>query len=371
MLTRACSLLVVAGALLVASDGTAEAQATPAAPAASAAGDAPTIRLGTTIFADYTVTARPKATDADGNEITPNAFNIGRAYLNVTGTISKLVAFRVTPDIVRESGGGSSLNGSLTFRLKYAYAQFNLDQWLPRGTYTRFGMQPTPWIGFVDDVYRYRFQGPTFEDREAILSSSDVGASFRYVLAGDYGDVHGGLYNGDNYNRLEANDQKALMIRGTIRPLPKHPQLRGLRLTAFYDRDAYLKDAERRRTIVGATFEHPYVNAGVNTLATSDQTRTVNPTLEAAGFSVWATPKSAKGWGWEGLLRFDRLTQDQALSTTRGERNRSIAGIAYWFPRQGPVSAAVLLDYEQVAHARYAPDRADERRWALHTLIQF
>ena len=93
------------------------------------------------------------------------------------------MAFRVTPDITRETGTGSSLNGSYTYRLKYAYAQFNLDDWMTRGSFARFGMQQTPWVDFIDSVYRYRFQGPTLEDREGILSSSDVGATFRYVFA--------------------------------------------------------------------------------------------------------------------------------------------------------------------------------------------
>ena len=97
---------------------------------------------------------------------------------------------------------------------------------MTRGSFARFGMQQTPWIDFIDSVYRYRFQGPTLEDREGILSSSDVGATFRYVFAGNYGEVHGGIYNGDNYNRAEPNDQKALMVRVTFRPLRHafHPQ---------------------------------------------------------------------------------------------------------------------------------------------------
>lgn len=333
--------------------------------------DAPAIRVGTQIFTDYTVTEQPTATDADGNEFTPNAFNVTRAYLNLTGNISRLVAFRVTPDVVRETGPGSSVNGSLTFRLKYAYAQFNLDDWMPRGSFVRFGMQQTPWIDFIDGVYRYRFQGPLFEDREGFLSSADVGATARYVLPGDYGDVHGGFYNGENFNRIEPNDQKALMVRGTVRPLPRHPGLRGLRVTGFYDHDAYLKDAERRRRIVALTYEHPYVNAGANLLETSDRTRAANPQLEGRGFSVWATPKTPKGWGWEGLLRVDRITQEQASSARESERDRTIAGIAYWFPRQGNVAAALLLDYERVNNNFYVPFRPDERRWALHTLISF
>jgi hypothetical protein len=161
------------------------------------------------------------------------------------------------------------------------------------------------------------------------------------------------------------------MVRATVRPLPMSPLLRGLRATVFYDLDAYVNDAERRRGIVGATYEHPYVNVGLNYLSTTDQTRAVTPELGGNGYSIWATPKTPKGYGFEGLLRFDHLVQEQATSTNEGERDRTIAGIAYWFPRQGSVSAAVLLDYEQVKNRNYAPARSNERRWAIHTLINF
>jgi len=353
--------------LFLAIPPSASGQVTPAAPP----DDTPSVRVGATLFLDYTAQTEPKITDVDGNSVTGNSFNIARAYINVTGNISHIVAFRVTPDVTRETGTGSSLNGSLTYRLKYAYAQFNLDDWMPRGSWVRFGMQQTPWVDFIDTVYRYRFQGTTLEDRETILSSSDVGATFHYNFAGNYGDFHGGFYNGDNYNRAEANDQKALMVRGTVRPLPRHPTVRGLRVTGFYDHDAYVKEAERRRAILGVTYEHPWANAGWNYLSTTDQTRAANPKLDGHGFSAWITPKTPKGSGWEGLLRFDHLIQEQSTSTTNGERNRTIAGVAYWFPRQGSVAAAVLFDYEQVDNRDYAPVRADERRWAVHTLINF
>jgi hypothetical protein len=348
---------------------TATGSAQQAAPAAG--DDAPAIRVGTMIFTDYTVTEQPRAVDVDGNEFMPNAFNVSRAYLNVTGTLSRLVAFRVTPDVVRETSQASSAAGSLMVRLKYAYAQFSLDQWLTRGSFVRFGMQQTPWIDFIDSVYRYRFQGTVFEDREGFLSSADIGATFRYALAGDYGDVHGGFYNGESFTRAEPNDQKAFMVRATFRPLPAPGPLRGLRVTGFYDHDAYVRNAIRRRAIAAVTYEHPNVNTGFNYLAATDQTRVVNPELDSRGFSFWVTPKTAKGWGWEGLVRYDHVRQEQATSPIEGERNRLITGIAYWFRRQGSVSAAVLLDYERVNHTRQVPARPDERRWGVKTLINF
>jgi hypothetical protein len=346
----------------------ADAQVTPAAGYVPP-DDTPVIRIGATIFGDFTVTTEPKGTDVDGNSFTPSAFNIGRAYINVTGNISHLIAFRVTPDIVRETGTGSTNAGSYVYRLKYAYAQFNLDDWMARGSYARFGMQQTPWVDFMETVYRYRFQGTIFEDRESFLSSSDVGVTFRYNFQQNYGDVLAGFYNGENYNRAETNDQKAFMVRGTVRPLPLGaPAIRGLRVTGFYDKDAYVQNAERRRGVFALTFEHAKVNAAFDYLWASDQTRVINPKLDSNGFSVWVTPKTTKGW--EGLLRFDHLERE-TTATVKGTTDRTIAGVSYWFPRQGNVSTVLLLDYEQVNNKDYLPVRVDEKRWAVHMLVNF
>jgi hypothetical protein len=339
------------------------------APAAAPAATFPSIKVGVTLFADYTIEQQPKREDADGNIVSLSAFQITRSYINVTGNISKHVSFRVTPDITRETGVGSSLSGSYTFRLKYAYAQFNLDDFLTDGSYARLGMQPTPWIGFIDEVYRYRFQGPLFEDREGFLSSADTGATFRYNLPGGYGDVHGGFYNGETYTRQEVNDQKAFQVRGTLRPAPSHDVLRGLRLTGFYDKDAYVKNADRTRAIVAVTFEHPRVNAGFDFLSARDQNASAAlAPVEARGWSAWITPRLARGW--EGLLRFDQLKPDKALSARK--RTRTIAGVAYWFPRQGNVASALLFDVDNTKSDGYSPTQPPtQRRIAVHTLVAF
>jgi hypothetical protein len=66
------------------------------------------------------------------------------------------------------------------------------------------------------------------------------------------------------------------------------------------------------------------------------------------------------GSSWEALIRYDHWTPN----TTDGlappatapfpgstllsdqHQNRTIFGIAYWFPHQGNVSAAILIDYD-------------------------
>ncbi len=343
--------------------------------------DTPSVRVGGTLFVDYTRILEPEVTDTDGDLVTYDAFNVTRAYINVTGQLNRLVAFRITPDITRETGTGSSLSGSLTVRLKYGYAQFNLDDWMWRGSHIRFGMIPTPYIEFEDSVYRYRFQGPTLTDREGYLPSSDLGAAFRTQFPGGYGEVVAGVYSGEGYTRAELNDQKALQVRGTLRPLPGPGPLRGLRVTAFYDYDHYVQDADRRRFVSLTSFEHRYVNAGWVYLDATDRTSLADARIGSSGQSFWVTPRWPHGAllpspatgqvraSLEGLLRFDRLEPNHDI---RSVQERWIGGVAYW-PRMtnASLSSAILLDYDEVRYRDFAPARPTEKRITLHVLVSF
>ena len=356
--------LILAAALLYPAAAAAQTTA-PATPAPAA--DTPNIRVGVTIFADYTVFQEPKIEDADGNEVTYSAFQIGRTYLNVTGNLSRTISFRVTPEVRRETGVGSSLNGSYVFRLKQAWLQWNLDDHVSPGSYARFGMQPNPWFEFYEPVYRYRFQGTIFEEREGFMLSADVGASFRYSLPRDFGDIQTGFYNGEGYSFAEVNDQKAFMIRGTIRPVPGHAVLKGLRATGFFNKDAYVKHADRQRAIGAVTFEHPYLHAGFHVLSTKDQPSATARAVDGRGWSMFITPRPGKGV--EGLVRIDRFEPDQDVPAR--VRKRTIAGVAYWFPTQGNLTTALMLDVDHATFGGFAPARPTDRRIALHALLNF
>jgi hypothetical protein len=376
-ISSALRRLVQASAAVLLLAGPASAQVTPAA-GYTPPDDTPSIKVGVTIFADYTINQQPKVTvkDADGNpiDVTRSQFQVGRSYITITGNISHSVSFRVTPDVTRETGAGSSLNGSYTFRLKYAFAQWNLDDYMTKGSWARFGQQQTPWVDFMEGIYRYRFQGTIFEEREGFLSSSDVGASFHYSLPQNYGDLHAGVYNGETYTKPEVNNEKGWMLRGSLRPLPAGGlAARGLRVHGFYDHDLYVKNADRNRGIVGVTFEHTHLNASFDYFATTDRnpaSATIPaPSVSARGWSAWITPRATNGW--EGLLRFDQLEPNKNLSSQK--KKRTIAGIAYWFPHQGNVSAALLFDVDNLKFDGFAPSAATatQRNIAVHALVNF
>jgi hypothetical protein len=90
--------------------------------------------------------------------------------------------------------------------------------------------------------------------------------------------------------------------------------------------------------------------------------------VDSRGWSLWATPKTPDNIGWEGLIRFDHLDPDKTLDAVR---NRTLLGAAYWFPHQGAVSTALLFDFENVDNKDFVPARPDERRYAVHALVNF
>lgn len=364
---RRMSLLGVLAALLVA--GGAHGQVTPAQ-GYEPVDDTPIIKPGGTIFADYTYQDKPKVTDSNKNTIHQNAFNVARAYLTVTGNISHLISYRITEDIKADTNSSdTSLNGSSVFRLKYAYGQFNLDEWMGKGTWLRIGAQQTPWVDYEEGIYRYRFQGQVFAEREGFLTSSDFGFSAHYNLPSNFGDAHVGVYNGEGYSsqadQTGANDQKAVQARLSIRPAPAVPVLKGLRITGFIDGDDYVQKGAKQRIIANVTFEHPYINAGFEYLDAKDRKTPAVGLVHAVGWSAWATPRTS--FGLEGLLRYDAVKPNKSVDAWK---KRAIAGVAYWFPVQKGVATALLADYEQVKYDSPL-GKPKEQRWALHTLFNF
>lgn len=356
-------LTVAVSALLALSAG---AQVTPAA-GVTPPDDTPSFKVGATIFGDYTYIDSPTTKDADGNTIHSSSFNISRAYINVTGNLNHWISYRITPDVARETSTGPTLSGNQIFRLKYAFAQFALDDYLTRGSWVRFGVQQTPFIDYTEGIYRYRFQGTIFVDRLGLLTSSDAGLSGHYNFSGNYGDVHAGYYNGDGYSRAEANNEKAFQIRGTVRPLPLGGIWKGLRVTGFLDEDHYVSSAKRQRAIGQVTFEHPLVNAGLDIVQAKDRTSVTKAQVDSNGWSAWVTPRFGVT-GWELLLRHDDYKPNKTLSQ---KQKRDIFGVAYWVPNLNKVTTAFLLDYDKLKSTNFTPSRPDDTRYGLKMLISF
>jgi len=142
----------------------------------------------------------------------------------------------------------------------------------------------------------------------------------------------------------------------------------------------------KQRFIAHVTFEHTYLNAGYEYLDAHDQTsgKAGSANVEGKGYSIWATPKApmSNGSSWEALVRYDHLIPNEsggfAPLSTAGDtitpfssqaQNRTIFGVAYWFPHQGNVSTALLFDWDlqQFKNITTAPVRV----FGIHGLVNF
>ena len=92
----------------------------------------------------------------------------------------------------------------------------------------------------------------------------------------------------------------------------------------------------------------------------------------------------SNGSSWEGLLRYDHWTPNTSTTafapastspapgvTLLGDQhqNRTIVGVSYWFPHQGSVSTAILLDYDGQSFDNITT--APVKAITLHALINF
>jgi len=233
----------------------------------------------------------------------------------------------------------------------------------------RFGQQQTPYLDYSEGIYRYRFQGTMFAERAGLISSADSGVSGHYAFNGNYGDVHAGFYNGENYNKAEVNNEKGFEVRGTVRPFPLGgPELKGLRLTAFVIDDHYVGSAKRQRTIGQVTYEHTLGNAGFEVLRAKDQTSASKPQISSKGWSVWVTPKLGTQ-GWEALIRHDNFLPNDAIHSQK--QKRDIDGIAYWVPGLSGKAVAFLLDRDSLKRSGLTPAAPNATNYEMKMLVNF
>jgi hypothetical protein len=88
--TRSFAALVLAAAAAASADD-------PKPAASPKTAESYGIKVGSTIFTDFTYQEAPKVLDGDKNPVHKSEFEVRRAYINVVGTFSDLFTVRCTP----------------------------------------------------------------------------------------------------------------------------------------------------------------------------------------------------------------------------------------------------------------------------------
>ncbi len=344
------------------------------------------LRLGTLTYVDFSA-------GQEGGE-DRSRFEITRGYLNFKVNLTPWLSFRLTPDVHREEGG------DLNVRIKYAYAAFKLpDLGFLTHVKSEIGQGHFPWLDFEEHINPYRCQGTMPRERAGTFNSADVGIGLmgyfggslpadylqkltrHYPLfnhyTGKFGSWHLGVYNGSGYHEKEANSNKALEGRITLRPFGAwESSLRGLQLSYFFIRGegnrtaqevlgSRLTDPSRANEypeydvdLFMVSFQHPWFvfTAQYSTSSGNSKGTWVRPDGRALDTELWSLfvdftlPVFQERLHF--LARYDWFDPDRDDVWTDGEGNDEyrlyLLGLAYYFHRKN----IFLLDAEWVDYAR-------------------
>ncbi|HEV2616295.1 MAG TPA: hypothetical protein VGU63_06755 [Candidatus Acidoferrales bacterium] len=217
------------------------------------------VHLGATFFGDYSYYTDTGFgpqwydnvnQDGPGNR-GANSFNVTRTYLDVSYTPNEYVTLRVTPDIYRQINGsaaaltngtgaqiGATSNGNLTFRLKYAYVDFN-QLFKSSEKFTKdkltFGQTTNPLVDWEEGLsgYRYAYLVPW---NYLSLSSTHVGVKLHGPIemnGKEYLDYDLGVFTTASFHSIETSDKKQVMARLTWYPLGTTTDRTGFGMTFF------------------------------------------------------------------------------------------------------------------------------------------
>jgi hypothetical protein len=183
-----------------------------------------------------------------------NTFDVDRAYLNFYFNPTPDFLLRVTPDIYKTFGTAtptsnshnssvsSNLTGDDSYRLKYAYIEYNkLLDWAgdaTKGTVIQFGSIPNAFIPWEEDLNTFRYVTDDAPWNYLGLSSAQFGVGINGPIKYNeltYVDYGLGVYTNAKYSQLEQSNTKQGMGRLTVYPFGSRWRFQGLGLTGFYD----------------------------------------------------------------------------------------------------------------------------------------
>ena len=298
---------------------------------------APTVTVGGVAYAQYQYQLKDSA-----NHI--NNFDVTRAYINVIGKFAYGIGTRVTADIFR------STDGSLSYRLKYAYAT-----WTPEKSALTFklGQMHTPWLDWEEHLWDYRMQGQMAVERGGYMSSSDFGAGVDGNWGFDKVNMQLGVYNGENYNKAPGDQRKDLMGRVSVRLAGTDEGGRdgGLRLTGYGQVGKPNGGGTRQRYIGMLSYRSKVVTLAAELASTKDSVIPAVTTPPTA-----ATPeKSGRVVSVFGVLRIPKSkfsiigrvdATDPNTSVDNDRQTRVIAGLSYTMSS----NLRVMLDLDNVSY---------------------
>lgn len=300
-----------------------------------------------------------------------------RAYLDVNAKILPFLSGRITEDVTQDS------TGDWKARFKYIYGKFSgHDIGFVTEPYVEFGLAHMPWLDFEEHINNFRMQDEMFMERNGLFNSADVGVMAGGLFGGKmssdyqknvsngypgrYGSFQIGVYNGNGYHAAEANQNKVLEGRITVRPVPD--AIPGLQLTYFgihgKGNTAAAPDWTLNTGMISYESEVAVVTAQYVSGKGSQSGTAVDGSgnsLPRNGWSGFVEGKLTKQWSLIG--RYDEFNPDTDVSGLKTKR--AIGGVAYKLGKGN----VLLLDYDRVRYEQAA--KPEDKRVQLTLQVAF
>lgn len=332
--------------------------------------------IGGQLFADFShITEQQNGADVPP---TGTGFNVKRAYLIVNHTFDDVFSANLTTDaqyISSATGTGyanstTSNSGGVTelfVKLLYLQAKLNDALVVHAGSYT------SPWVGYVQNLYGYRYVDRTVTDRLGFASTADWGLNATGV-AGDNGlfNYSASAVNGRGYKDPTHSKDVDFEAAGGVKPLS------WLNLgVGFYSGHlgqitqataSYASNTARRWDVaaaaitgglrVGAEYfdAKNFKAAGASTgvlsgpggVVVATNITTANPTGsvasdDAAGYSAWVSYAFTKQWALFGRYDQNKLSKDIDPNLKDTYYNVGVA-----FKPSTPLDLALVYKHEKV-----------------------
>jgi len=304
-------------------------------------------------------------------------FTLKRGYLDTQAKITSYLSARGTLDITQDT------TGDWKPRFKYLYGKFDFGSaGFLTTTYAELGLAHMPWLDFEEHINYYRLQDPMFMESNGLFNSADVGLLVGGNFGGDmpadykknvssaypgrYGSFQIGVYNGTGYHASEANQNKVLEGRITIRPVPD--AIPGLQFTYFgvngKGNTAAEPDWSLSAGMVSYESEYVVLTGQYFTGKGEQDGKSVDSlgnALKKSGYSGFVEGKFTREWSL--IARYDNFDPNTNASNVRSKK--TIGGVAYKFNS----SNMLLLDYQQVKYDQ--PGKPTDKRTQLTLQVSF
>ena len=344
------------------------------------------IKIGGTFYGDYAYYAHTgfgpqfltQLNQAGPGNDGFNSFDITRTYINIFYTPNDAVTLRFTPNIYRQvdvssaqgmgkgAAIGSSSNGNLGFRLKYAYVDFNTlfaGSKAFKDNKLTFGQTTNPLIDWEEGLYGYRYVN-LVPWNYLSLSSTYTGVTLHgpiQINGKEYLDYHLGVFNTASFHAIEQNDKKQVMGRLTWYPFGTTSDRTSLGFTVFEDYGYNTKTPDTTSTPLNrlAVLVHFQDHAkrfliageydlGRNAFGTGNLFSGAGPADE---FGLGPSPYATFDALARAILAGDRTRQqgfDFFGHARLGKSNFSLFGMYQYFQPNTNISGTNPLDFQRI-----------------------